>query len=256
MKKQLFSAAACAAVLCFASSAHAGVTRLGNPFTPTGANFTVTAVQGVDENNLTGQGGNPQVNQDFEIAGTTGVTYDNSGKLTDFGLGLYQDSSKSTESTGIRVDYNQAVTAGSVHVTLADFDIKSGDTFFNVNKVEPTLLLLSGNNIVAVAKPSDIFSAMTLVTTGAVDKGDTWDLSFAKVLQNLNLNSNTQINGFILAADRTAGEKANSDPYLLVNIGNGIPEVPEPSSYIAGAFAIAVAVFGHRHMRRKQAAQA
>src|SRR4051794_7629717 len=124
MIKQAFAAAtACAALVAFVSSVHAQVattsvdpaavdpaaaTHLGNPYVPQGANFTVSGLQGIDSANLLGQSGfSTQVNQNFEFKGTLGVTYqkdDKGGKLSDFGLGLYQTASKAIESTGIRVD--------------------------------------------------------------------------------------------------------------------------------------------------------
>ena len=226
-----------AGAFTIASSAHA-VVLLGPTFTPTGANFQITAVQGItDSTPLGATGVSPQVNQDFEFQGSTGVSYDTGGgHLTNFGLGLYSGANNSILSTGLRVDYNNLVTASSIVVTLEDFDIQAGhDTFFNPQKVEPTVLLLGDNNaILGKANPTQIFSA--LQSTGK----DVWNLNFAQLLNNLNI-ADGPIRGFILAADMSAGEKPNSDPYLMINVGNGIPTVPEADTYMVGLFGIGIA---------------
>src|SRR4051812_29047611 len=97
--KKYILASAAGALLVFAQVS-SGVTLQGNPFRPTGANFTITAVQGISDANPQGVSGvSPQVNRDFEFQGTTGVSYDTGGgHLTDFGLGLYT-SGASTFST-------------------------------------------------------------------------------------------------------------------------------------------------------------
>src|SRR2546428_10793503 len=71
------------------SSANAGVDRLGTPFTPAGANFSIVALQGIDGNPIGGTG-SPQVNLNFEFPAVLGATIDQGGgKLKDFGIGLY-----------------------------------------------------------------------------------------------------------------------------------------------------------------------
>jgi hypothetical protein len=238
--KQLFAIGAIAAT---SSSAHA-VVQLGNPFTPSGAEFQITAVQGIDASNPFGKSGfNPQVNHDFEFQGSTGVSYDaGGGKLTDFGLGLYA-AGNVTQSTGLRIDYNNLVTASSIVVTLEDFDIKAGkDTAFNPQKVAPTLILFGANNTMfAKANPTDIFAAMSPVSTTDKHAEDTWNLNFDQLLKNLNV-ADGSIKGFLLAADMAAGERPNSDPYLMIAVGSGIPAVPEPGTYAAGLFGIGIAV--------------
>lgn len=241
--KQLVTIALAAGALLAASSNATAVVVLGNPFTPTGANFQITALQGVtDATPLGASGVNPQVNRDFEFQGSTGVSYDTGGgHLTDFGLGLYNGANSSVLSTGLRVDYNNLVTASSIVVTLEDFDLKAGkDTFFNPQKVEPTVVLLGANNtILGKATPNQIFSALS-PATGSDSKGDVWNLNFGQLLNNLNL-ADGPIKGFILAADMANGEKPNSDPYMLANIGNGCPAVPEADTYAVGLFGIGIA---------------
>jgi hypothetical protein len=257
--KQLLTVSLVAGALAVGSSNAHAVVLLGNPFTPTGANFQITALQGINDANPLGQSGfNPQVNHDFEFQGSTGVSYDTGGgHLTDFGLGLYSGAGNSILSTGLRVDYNNLVTASSIVVTLQDFDIQAGkDTFFNPQKVEPTVLLLGDNNtVLGQANPTQVFSALSPVTSSGKSKGtdDTWNLNFAQLLNNLNL-ADGPIKGFILAADMAAGERPNSDPYLLINIGSGIPAVPEADTYIVGLFGIGIALTSVvRSMKRRTA---
>ena len=223
-----------------ATSANA-VVLMGNPVTPAGTNYQITAVQGITDSTPMGATGvSPQVNQDFEFKGSTGVSYDTgAGKLTDFGLGLYSGPNNSILSTGVRVDYNNLVTASSIVVTLEDFDIQAGhDTFFNPQKVEPTVLLLGDNNVIlGKANPTQVFSALS--PSGSTK--DVWNLNFGKLMDNLKL-ADGPIKGFILAADMAAGEKPNSDPYLMINVGDGIPTVPEADTYMVGLFGIGIAL--------------
>ena len=95
----------------------------GQPFTPAGANFSISAVQGINTGSPTGATGvSPQVNGDFEFKDSIGVSYDQgNGQLKDFGLGLYRDSAHQTQSTGLRVTYAAPVDAFSVKVTLGRF---------------------------------------------------------------------------------------------------------------------------------------
>ena len=61
------------------------VVLLGQPYTPSSdANYTISAVQGIDASDPLGKSDfNPQVNRDFEFQGAIGVSYDTGGsKLT------------------------------------------------------------------------------------------------------------------------------------------------------------------------------
>jgi hypothetical protein len=234
-----------AAALMTVSTASSAVIRQGPTYTPTGADFTIVALQGIGASDPLGQSGvNPQVNNNFEFSPSIGVTYDQGNNhLTDFGLGLYQDSSHATQSTGLRVNYNAPVDAASVTITVEDFDIKLSDGGFDLqHKVAPTISLLGANNtVVATFGPSDIFPAMTeRPTANGHGESDIWDINFGALLNQLHLSS-SQITGFLLAADSAHGETSNSDPYLLLAIGNGIPVIPEASNYIAGLVAIVIA---------------
>lgn len=240
-------------LFCVASNLSA-VTLQGNPFTPSGSdNFQIFAVQGVDTSNPLGLDGfSPQVNTDFEFTPSIGVSYDTGGgQLKDFGIGLFQ-SGNSTFSTGLNIRYNQPVDAFSVSITVMDFDIQAGkDTSFKGKKVEPGIILFGANNsIFASLTPTDIFPY--LVQHG--NSKDVWDINFASLLSGLHIADGT-ITGFVLYADKTDGEKANSDPYLLLAIGNGIPAVPEPATYFAGLAAIGFALLFHvkNVLRRKRA---
>ncbi|HST29541.1 MAG TPA: hypothetical protein VLK27_01735 [Chthoniobacterales bacterium] len=248
------------ALLLSSAASSSAVTLLGSPFRPTGANFDISAVQGINASHPTGDSSfSPQVNKDFEFPNTIGVSYQQNGQLTDFGLGLYSDANNAINSTGLHINYDSLVKASSITITLADFDISSKDTFFNPNKVEPVITLFGpGGSIFATAGPHDIFPNMTLNTTSPANsksKGDVWDISFAGLLNTLHL-ADGPITGFLLSADMAAGEKPNSDPYLLVAVGNGIPTIPEASNYMAGVAAILFAGLFHlRQFRlRKRAA--
>ena len=242
-KQVAFSALVAACLAMASSNAHA-VVLLGSPFTPSGADYQIYALQGIDASNPTGKSGfNPQVNRDFEFQGATGVSYDKGGgQLTDFGLGLYFNGQNQVQSTGLKIQYNQSVMASSVTLTVEDFDIKAGAAFFNPQKVEPGILLLGANNsIYASASPTDIFKTLSASSNAlGKAKGDVWDINLGQLLNVLN-KSDASITGVILYADALAGERPNSDPYLLVGASHGMPCIPEPSNYLMGLSAI---VFG------------
>ena len=253
--KQTLSIAALAVALAFASqNAHATFLR-GQPFTPTGANFSMSAAQGIDASHPTGNTAfHPQVNGDFEFKDSIGVSYDDgTGHLKDFGIGLYQDSAHNTQSTGLMINYNQLVLASSVTITIEDFDINTGDTFFKTGKVEPSITLFGpGGSVFASLTPTDIFKSM-VPNTSAGAHTDVWDLNFGKVLAAMHL-ADGPISGFLLYADALNGEQNNSDPYLLVAVGNGIPQVPEPANYLAGIAALVMLGMSHMTvLRRKRA---
>jgi hypothetical protein len=255
--KRSLSVALLTLALTFAGrNAHATFVR-GQPYTPTGADFNISAVQGINPSNPTGTSGfHPQVNGDFEFKDSIGVSWDDgTGKLKDFGIGLYQDSAKALQSTGLMINYNQLVQASSVTITVEDFDITAGkDTFFNPSKVEPGLILFGpGGSVFASLNPTQIFPYLTPNTTTG-SKTDVWDLNFGAALSGLHL-ADGPISGFLLYADSLNGEKANSDPYLLVAAGSGIPTIPEPSNYVAAIAAIAIlGVSQLTILRRKKAA--
>jgi hypothetical protein len=235
-------------------NAHATFLR-GQPFTPTGADFTMSAVQGINASSPTGNSSlHPQVNGDFEFKNSIGVSYDDgTGKLKDFGIGLYQDSAHNTQSTGLRITYNNLVLASSVTITIEDFDINTGDTFFKTGKVEPSITLFGpGGTVFASLTPADVFKSMVPNTTPGA-KTDVWDLNFGAVLKSMNL-ADGPISGFLLFADAKNGEQNNSDPYLLVAVGNGIPQVPEPANYLAAIAAFLMLGVSHMTVLRRKTA--
>jgi hypothetical protein len=236
-------------------SARAATILLGNPFRPTGADFLIYGLQGVDLSTGHGQGGvHPQVNIGFEFPDGIGVSYDTGGKsLTNFGIGLYSDTQHNTQTTGLSLLYDQLVHANSLIVRLEDFDLMSTSPFFNPMKVEPGVLLLGPTgNVIADALPTDIFSALTPVQGGKKGSADTWDLSFATLLNNLHMQD-TAISGFVLYADRTDTEHVPSDPYFLVSANNGTP-IPEPATYFMciAAFFFALIFQIHRVCGRRR----
>src|SRR5690348_12166852 len=180
-----------------AQNVHATFLR-GQPYTPPGADFTMTAVQGIDAAHPNGNSSfNPQINGDFEFKDSIGVTYDQGGGHTkDFGLGLYQDAAHNTVSTGIRVNYNELVSASSITITIEDFDIQAGhDTFFKTGKVEPSITLFGpGGTVFANLTPTAIFNNMTVNTTPG-NPTDVWDLNFGKVLASMHI-ADGPISGF------------------------------------------------------------
>lgn len=245
-----------AAVVVAIAASNANATFLrGQPFTPTGANFSMTAVQGINAGNPNGTSAGPQVNGDFEFKNSIGVSYnDGSGHLKDFGLGLYQDQNHATQSTGMLINYNQPVLASSITITIEDFDIQAGhDTFFKTGKVEPKITLFGPNgSIFATLDPTAIFNNMTVNTTVG-NSTDVWDLNFGKVLASMHLTDGP-ISGFLLYADALNGEQNNSDPYLLVAVGNGIPQVPEPATYLAAIAALFILGASHLTILRRKTA--
>jgi hypothetical protein len=244
-----------ALILAAASSPAHAVFLRGQPYTPTGANFSIFAVQGIDPSNPQGQTGfSPQVNGDFEFQGSTGVSYDKGGgQLQAFGLGLYAGANNAVESTGLNVKYTSLVDPSSITITVEDFDIQAGkSTFFNPNKVMPLITIFGQNGLVlGTATPQQIFPNMTPNSSLNSKSNDVWDINIGAVLSTMNISANS-ISGFLLAADQANGEKPNSDPYLLISIGNGIPNVPEAGTVFPVVGLLTAVIATHTLRRRKQ----
>ena len=222
--------------VCFA--AKTSVTDLGQAYTPPGANFSISALQGIDANGGGGTTNGASVIQNFETVSTYGVSYtDSKNKVQDFALGIYGTAGKgphqagSIFSTGLEVDYFQPVLASSTSFVLTDFDLKSGASGFLSNKVEPSLLLLNTDgSIFASATPAQIFPNLTAVADPLGGNGGDWyNLNTAGLLSTLG-QADGAIGGVILYADQSNGEKVGSDPYQLYSVGNGTTVVPEPGS--------------------------
>lgn len=216
---------------------HGGVQEVGPTYTPTGADFSITALQGIDSSNPLGQSGvNPQVDLNFEFNPSIGVAYDQgNGKLKDFGIGLYQNDghggpgghNQQVESTGLMISYNTLVSASSASLTVEDFDLNNNATGFKPNKVTPSMLIFGANNtLIGAATPAEIFEAMV----GQSSAKDTYDINMGTLLSDMHMQ-NQAISKVLLFADSSMGEK-KSDPYLLQAVGNAKP-VPEPASLIS-----------------------
>jgi hypothetical protein len=224
-------------------------TRVGGTYTPSGANYSITAVQGIDASHQYGQSQySPQVDLNYEMNPSIGVAYDQGdGKLKDFGIGLYTDKSKDVASTGLFIKYDSMVDANTADLVLEDFDLKSGATSFQKNKVEPSLFVFgAGGSLLASANPDDVFGAMTPLSGY---KEDTWDLNLGKLLANDHIAAGA-VSGVLLYADAKDGEKGDSDPYLLRAVPNA-QAVPEPASMSA----LGLACAGFLARRRKKAAK-
>jgi len=217
-----------APIIAIALASIAGVsaqTRLGNPYRPAGANYNITAYQGIDDAHPGGTTSGAQVNRDFEFTPSIGVTYTNSkGKMTDFGLGLYQASKKgSLQSTGLMITYDAIVKANTANVTVMDFDLKGNATGFNPKKVEPVIDIYgAGGTLLTSAGPSEVFSVMHLE-----GQADTWSINMGSLLAAKGVSA-SGISAVRLSADWKHGE-GKSDPYLLKSASNPTV-VPEPAT--------------------------
>lgn len=227
--KKLFIILGAIAVAGAASAAGKG-TIVGPSYTPSGADFSIFAFDGITASNPLGTASNVVLN--FEDSPSIGATYtDNKGKDTEFGIGLYQTGSGkngAAASTGLMVQYNTLVSASSANLTVQDFDINSLSQGFKTGKVEPAMLIYGANNtLLASATPAQILASMTAVGNA---KNDIWNINLGSVLSSAHASS-SQVSKVLLYADSMNGEKSNSDPYTMVSVGNAQP-VPEPMSLI------------------------
>lgn len=201
---------------CLAVDSNAAAKRLGFSYMPS-PDYTLFSLQGIDSANMFGDGSPmTQVNTDLEFVGGFGVTYNKGdGKLTDFGIGLYQNTTHQTKSTGLTVQLTTPALAHNIVVTLADFDINATATFFNPNKVEPRIILFGpGGAVYANAGPVDIFNVLTVNNTTGI-KADVWDINLGSLLTEMHL-PDTIITKYQLYADAGNAEHVPSDPYFFV----------------------------------------
>jgi len=247
---------------CLAAATYPGGTTPGSGFSPSGSDFTLFGVQGLapDANPAGTPNPNAVVNIQFEGVNTFGVSYTgsdpkNPSKLTDFGIGLYQSGSgktATTAATGLEVAYNQLVTG--VNLTIGDFDLKGTEHDFLTGKVAPSVTVFGAGGIsLGTANPGQVFSNMTFL--GNFNGVDEWNLNVGGLLTSLGDPSNTGVSGVLLSASakNIAGqtEKSPSDPYVLIAAGNGIPQVPEPSSALLILGTLGTAVVASRRRRAK-----
>lgn len=261
MKVKILSVASLAAVAVLASAnmVHAAVIDLGSPFTPAGANYTITAVQGIDAANPLGNSGlSPTVNQNFEFPGVYGVNYqNNAGGVSQGGLSLYNNGpGGGIQSTGLRVDYNTLVSASSVNITVEDFDIKNNTAWGSTSKARPNITLLgAGGVVIGTATPDQVLPNLVAAGGGS----DIWNVNLGGLLSTMGL-ANQSVSGYLLSAANYAGNvfqgPTTDDPYLLVNAGNGIPVIPETSSFLPLLGVLGVAMVAPKLRRKRQAAAA
>jgi hypothetical protein len=221
-RRQGLAAVFLASAFFISLSANGAATRHGHTYVPPGANYTIFGLQGIDTSHMFGDGSTTaQVNSGFESSEGLGVTYDpGNGKLTDFGIGLYQSTQMQTKSTGLQIQLATPTDANHLTITVEDFDLQMGATFFNPGKVEMSLLILgAGGTVYANAQPTNIFPDLVWSssnTGGKKASTDMWDLNLGKLLQSMHL-ADTNVTGYVLYADAQHGEKVPSDPYFFVN---------------------------------------
>ena len=234
------SAAVAAMLFAFTSLGFASSTiELSQAYVPAGANYSITALQNLTPLTLDGGtsvGANPNVNLEFQ--GGFGVRYQNSeGRLTDFGIGLYDASCApgvQTASTGLNIDFSHLVSSHGLSATLGDFDLNGSSIDADPSKVAPTISIYgNGGLLLGNFSTADIIAdhAATLLTSmDPIAKTDLWKLSIDSLV-----GPNAQISGFTLGADTHNGSGSlmavHSDPYFLVSVNGGdCAMVPEPGS--------------------------
>lgn len=238
------------------TTARAAIINLGDTFTPTGADYTITAVQGITSSNPLGVTGTSQVNLNFEYAGVYGVTYQSTGTggVTQNGISLYNNGLTSgIQSVGLKIQYNSLVTASSVNVTMADFDMKNASAWGPNQKARPEITLFGASgNVIGVADDSAILANITSFTTA---NDGTITVNLGGLLKTLG-QADQSISGYLLSASNFSGEifqgKITDDPFMLVNAGGGTPgtSVPETSTFLPLLMVLGTVVGGHR-IRRK-----
>lgn len=286
----LLSLALALAISC--ASLNAAEQNLGPVFTPAGANFSLTALQGVtpDASTITGSstagaqvsiGGELQTGAPAQPTGF-GVSVFGNGKLNfnnQQGLALYQpNGANSVAADGLLISYTGAVTASSVTLTLADFDLHvtpavgttAADALmannqlvsFLHNKVSPQILIQTAGGTVINVDPISNASSLILKSlqfAGTQFNADTWTLNMGTLLTGLGLNPNTAITAIDLTESNNAvfdnnnGQAqtmaTNGDPYFLIAASNGTA-VPEPST-IALMIYVGVTVGATYRFRRR-----
>ena len=233
------SATVAAMLLALTSLGFAAPIELTQPFTPAGQNYSITALQNLTP--LTLDGGTPvgaNTNVNFEFQGGFGVRYLNSsGKLTDFGIGLYDSSSAKgiqAASTGLNIAFDHLVCSNGLSATLGDFDLSDLSTDFKTGKVAPTISIYgNGGLLLGNFSASEIIAdnAMSLLSSNdPIAKTDLWKLNLDALI-----GPNVQVSGFTLAADTHNGSGSlmavKSDPYFLVSVSAcECAPIPEPGS--------------------------
>lgn len=250
-------AAAAAVLLAMTSLSAATPIELGQPYTPTGENYSITALQNLTPLTLDGGtsvGANPNVNLGFQ--GGFGVRYTNSyGSLTDFGIGLYDASCApgiQTASTGLNIAFDHLVYSRGLSATVGGFGLNEFSTDAAPDRVAPTISIYgNGGSLLGNFSTADIIAghAVQLLTShDPIAQTDLWRLNLDALV-----GGNTFISGFTLGADT---HNANgcpmvvpSNPYYFVAVNGGdCAMVPEPGS----AFLILTAGLGTLIITRRR----
>lgn len=248
---------AAAMLLAMTTFSVAAPIELGQPYTPTGENYSITALQNLTPLTLDygiSSGANPNVNLGFQ--GGFGVRYTNAdGVLTDFGIGLYDACCApgiQVASTGLNITFDHLVYSHGLSATLGSFGLNEFSTDAAPDRVAPTISIYGdGGSLLGNFSTADILAdhAIQLLSShDPIAQTDLWRLNLDALV-----GSNTMISGFTLGADTHNGGGSlmavPSNPYYFVSASGGdCAMIPEPGS----AFLILTAGLGALIITRRR----
>ena len=251
-----------ASVAAFAASAgvnsvQAAVIDLGASLTPTGANYTIYAVQDINAGNPTGVmnlGPGLFINQNVEYAGALGVTYTvGSGAVSQQpGINLYNNGlTAGIQSTGLLYKFDTGIAASTAGVTLLDFDMKDATAYGASTKAQPQIsLFTTGGTLIATIDPTTILQNSTFTK----DNDGSLTVNMGTLLNAASLPDQI-IGSYIISAANFPGAslqqfKTANDPFFVGPATGGIPTVPEPSSFLPLLGVLGMVIAGPK-LRRK-----